>query len=77
MCVCCCSTLRLQTSCSTYLSVCTSKKSLMDAVSNQRVKCSRFCRVDFYWQTGICKVKKLVHAWTILLPLMDFSLFPV
>jgi len=36
VCVCCCSTVcRLQTSWSTILSVCTSKKSLMDAVSNQ------------------------------------------
>lgn len=50
----CCSTVcRLQTSWSTILSICTSKKLLVDAVSNQTVKCSRFCRVGFYWQPGI------------------------
>jgi hypothetical protein len=46
---------RLQTSWSTILSICTSTKSLVDAVSNHTVKCSRFCRVGFYWQPGICK----------------------
>ena len=53
----------------------TSKKPLVGAVSHQTVKGSRFCGVGFLQADWNLQIKKLVHDWAVLFPVMDFSLF--